>query len=189
MPATSQEPSGRFALRSGIQAGGSGRRKEGVGETSGQTAGSSFAEFAPGKPVRQKKQVFFVRCGSVVRNFIGLQSRKVKSGPDVFADALVRIASAAAAWQAASPNHSHAFWPSPAFGPVLSVRRRWLSACGRSANAAAAPGVPAPMVIIWRNRRVNRILRPAGNPRQTATFSISRLPRADPHSPSIHRDT
>ena len=50
--------------------------KEGVGETSGQTAGSSFAEFAPGKPVRQKKQVFFVRCGSVVRNFTGLKAAR-----------------------------------------------------------------------------------------------------------------
>jgi hypothetical protein len=45
--------------------------KEGVGETSGQTAGSSFQEFALRKPVRQKKQVFFVRCGPLVRNFIG----------------------------------------------------------------------------------------------------------------------
>jgi hypothetical protein len=49
-------------------------------------------------------------------------------------------------------------------------------------------GHAAPMVIIWRNRRVNRILRPARNPRQTATFAISRLPAPIPHSPSIHRD-
>jgi len=47
--------------------------KEGVGETSGQTAGSYFSkEFALfEKPVRQKKQVFFVRCGSLLRNFTG----------------------------------------------------------------------------------------------------------------------
>jgi hypothetical protein len=48
-------------------------RKEGVGETSGQTAGSNFEEGARAdrRPVRQKKQVFFVRCGSLeVRNFI-----------------------------------------------------------------------------------------------------------------------
>ena len=45
--------------------------KEGVGETSGQTAGSLFPRFVLlkksslfEKPVRQKKQVFFVRCGS-----------------------------------------------------------------------------------------------------------------------------
>jgi len=38
----------------------------------------------------------------VVRNFIGWQSRKVKSAPDVFADALVRKASAGAAWQSDS---------------------------------------------------------------------------------------
>jgi hypothetical protein len=49
-----------------------------------------FEELAPRNPVRQKKQVFFVRCGSLVRSFIGLKP-KVKSGPDVFADALVPI--------------------------------------------------------------------------------------------------
>jgi hypothetical protein len=48
--------------------------KEGVGETSGQTAGSYFREFALDKPVRQKKQVFFVRCGLLVRSFTGVQS-------------------------------------------------------------------------------------------------------------------
>jgi hypothetical protein len=41
-------------------------------------------------PVRQKKQVFFVRCGSPgIRNFTGGLKAQVKSGPDVFADALV----------------------------------------------------------------------------------------------------
>ena len=41
------------------------------------------------KPVRQKKQVFFARCGSLrVRNFTG-KIGQVKSDPDVFADALV----------------------------------------------------------------------------------------------------
>src|ERR1700722_124809 len=64
--------------------------KEGVGETSGQTAGSSFGKFASRKTVRQKKQVFFVRCGSSGLQFHrGPQSPALKSGPDVFADALV----------------------------------------------------------------------------------------------------
>jgi hypothetical protein len=69
--------------------------KEGVGETSGQTAGSYFSkEFAHfERPVRQKKQVFFVRCGSLLRNFTGNPS-PVQSGPDVFADALVPQAGA-----------------------------------------------------------------------------------------------
>jgi hypothetical protein len=40
------------------------------------------------KPVRQKKQVFFVRCGSQ-RSAISPALAQVKSGPDVFADALV----------------------------------------------------------------------------------------------------
>jgi hypothetical protein len=47
--------------------------KEGVGETSGQTAGSYFEGVRFFKPVRQKKRVFFVRCGySKIRNFAGL---------------------------------------------------------------------------------------------------------------------
>ena len=53
--------------------------KEGVGETSGQTAGSTFrrAQALDRKPVRQKKLVFFVRCGSLeLRNFTGPQSPK-----------------------------------------------------------------------------------------------------------------
>ena len=47
--------------------------KEGVGETSGQTAGSSFeGARSRQRPVRQKKQVFFVRCDpTAVRNFLG----------------------------------------------------------------------------------------------------------------------
>jgi hypothetical protein len=40
--------------------------KEGVGETSGQRPDLNFR-----KTIRQKKEVFFVRCGSLVRNFTG----------------------------------------------------------------------------------------------------------------------
>ena len=63
--------------------------KEGVGETSGQTAGSSFGKFASRKTVRQKKQVFFVRCGFHGPQFHRASRPTVKSAPDVFADALV----------------------------------------------------------------------------------------------------
>ena len=51
--------------------------KEGVGETSGQTAGSSFEGASSFKPIRQKKQVFFVRCGppKEIRNFTGPKAR------------------------------------------------------------------------------------------------------------------
>ena len=44
--------------------------------------------FALPKPVRQKKQVFFLGAESLLRNFTGPKAR-LKSGPDVFADALV----------------------------------------------------------------------------------------------------
>jgi hypothetical protein len=66
--------------------------KEGVGETSGQTAGSYFfKEFALyRKPVRQKK--IFLRSVRILGSAISPGSRpKVKSGPDVFADALVPL--------------------------------------------------------------------------------------------------
>jgi len=45
-------------------------------------------EFALSKTIRQKKQVFFVRCGSSDPQFHRAKAR-LKSGPDVFADALV----------------------------------------------------------------------------------------------------
>jgi hypothetical protein len=50
------------------------------------------------KPIRQKKWVFFVRCGSPQGGpqFHRGESSKVKSGPDVFADALVQAARALA---------------------------------------------------------------------------------------------
>jgi hypothetical protein len=63
--------------------------KEGVGETSGQTAGSSLLGVRSLKPVRQKKQVFFVRCGSLRSAISPGPKARLKSGPDVFADALV----------------------------------------------------------------------------------------------------
>jgi hypothetical protein len=63
--------------------------KEGVGETSGQTAGSSFWGVRSLKPVRQKKQVFFVRCGSLRSAISPGRKARLRSGPDVFADALV----------------------------------------------------------------------------------------------------
>src|SRR5580698_2126007 len=46
------------------------------------------------KTVRQKKRVFFVRCGSNDPQFHGALKAEVKSGPDVFADALVPPAGA-----------------------------------------------------------------------------------------------
>jgi len=44
-----------------------------------------------GKPVRQKKQVFFVRCEPSGSQFHRQSPAQVKSGPDVFADALVPL--------------------------------------------------------------------------------------------------
>ena len=71
--------------------------KEGVGETSGQTAGSNFGrsffqkKSELSKPVRQKKRVLLrsVRVSLTTRNFYRAERPGMKSGPDVFADALV----------------------------------------------------------------------------------------------------
>jgi hypothetical protein len=168
MPATSQEPSGRFGFAAESKPAAP-VDERGCRRDIRSNGWIVVRGVRSGKPVRQKKQVFFVRCGSVVRNFIGLPSRKMKSDPDVFADALVRIASAAAAWQVVSPNHSQAS------GHPRPLGRWHWCAEGGSAHAGECRGGSAqraPMVIIWRNRRVNRILRPACNPRQTATSSI-----------------
>jgi hypothetical protein len=48
--------------------------------------------FSVEKPVRQKKQLFFVRCGFLASAISPGLRPHVKSGPDVFADALVPIA-------------------------------------------------------------------------------------------------
>src|SRR5258707_10176783 len=68
-------------------------------------------EFAPSKPVQQKKQVFFVRCGSSRRSAISPGPQPgTKSGPDVFADALVprnafaSVARASSSWRFDPPE-------------------------------------------------------------------------------------
>jgi hypothetical protein len=96
MPATSQEPSGRFAFRSEFQAGGSvderGCRRD--IRSNGWTVIS--AGFALTKPVRQKKLNFVIDWRSSfgadpeVRSFSG-GFRRLRFGPDVFADALVPL--------------------------------------------------------------------------------------------------
>jgi hypothetical protein len=73
--------------------------KEGVGETSGQTAGSHFGkEFALSKtdPAEETGFLRSVRISSRAPQFHRGESSRVKSGPDVFADALVPAARALA---------------------------------------------------------------------------------------------
>ena len=68
--------------------------KEGVGETSGQTAGSNFRGVRSSK-AGPAEETSFLRSVRIlqVRNFTGAL-QPVKSGPDVFADALVPLKSA-----------------------------------------------------------------------------------------------
>jgi hypothetical protein len=89
MPATSQEPSGRFASRSEFQTGGSGRRKRVSARHQVKRLHRTFDRACSfRKPARQKKRVFFIGADPKVRNFIGALSQ-LRFGPDVFADALV----------------------------------------------------------------------------------------------------
>src|ERR1700748_2226894 len=63
--------------------------KEGVGETSGQTAGSLFEEFALLK-IGPAEETSFLRSVRILRSAISKGPKpRSKSGPDVFADALV----------------------------------------------------------------------------------------------------
>jgi hypothetical protein len=89
MPATSQEPSGRFASRSEFQTGGSGRRKRVSARHQVKRLDRTFDRACSfRKPARQKKEVFFIGADLKVRNFTGAL-RQLRFGPDVFADALV----------------------------------------------------------------------------------------------------
>jgi hypothetical protein len=63
--------------------------KEGVGETSGQTAGSLFEELALLK-IGPAEETGFLRSVRILRSAISQGPKpRSKSGPDVFADALV----------------------------------------------------------------------------------------------------
>jgi hypothetical protein len=160
--------------------------KEGVGETSGQTAGSPFGKGSPFRePVRQKKQVFFVRCG-VRPSFAvsrGPRSR-MKSGPDVFADALVPAARAFGV--GALIQQLNGFSGRRASGPPISIqcprpgrfRDRFGANLGLEAAvslAACAVRPPArlrAMVIVVRNARVNRRSRSGEKACTAGTFAI-----------------
>ena len=65
--------------------------KEGVGETSGQTAGSNLKRLRCGEadPAEETGFLRSVRIRCSVRSFTKARLPKVRFGPDVFADALV----------------------------------------------------------------------------------------------------
>jgi hypothetical protein len=105
MPATSLEPKRVCFLKTDFQ---SRLRsmKEGVGETSGQTVGSSVSGF-PRQPVRQKSAVNFIGGLRSVRIPISamspVASAAVRVDPDVFTDALVHRCGSSPG--AAVPDH------------------------------------------------------------------------------------
>ena len=86
------------------------------------------------KPVRQKKEVFFIGADPKVRNFTGAL-RQLRFGPDVFADALVPQAGAMSPAVLIPENPKKPVSSPPGF----------------------MPRTIAAMVIALPNRKVNRI--------------------------------
>ena len=108
--------------------------KEGVGETSGQTAGSHFGRASSSQtdPAEETSFLRSVRILSRGLQFHRSESSQVKSGPDVFADALVP-------WNALVPRNIFVPWND--FPGTPSFRR----------PALLAPGVfsfPNPAIVV-----------------------------------------
>jgi hypothetical protein len=141
--------------------------KEGVGETSGQTAGPHFSTGLAlfEKPARQKKEVFFIGADPKVRNFTGAL-RQLRFGPDVFADALVPCRRIAA---------RRFDFPKIAKRPILPSR-------------GFMPGDVAAMVIALPNGRVNRIPQTLRQSSKTSVFADLARRAARIRSDSIHRE-
>lgn len=137
------------------------------------TAGSYFDE----KPVRQKKQVFFDRCGFLASAISPGSRPHVKSGPDVFADALVPIAEVPSG--VLIPGTPH---PAPGTPDIQHRHRPSMRA------QPAMLGLPA-MVIVPRNGTVNRIWRRRGKPGKTRDCGISRPIAGTARLHPVHRDT
>src|SRR5882757_5123044 len=98
MPATSQEPSGRFASRSEFKAGGSGRRKRVSARHQVKRLNRHFGRARPNETGSAEEAQYPYWRSSFgadpkVRSFTG-GFRRVRFGPDVFADALVPLAGA-----------------------------------------------------------------------------------------------
>jgi hypothetical protein len=162
-PATSQEPSGRFASRKRI----SNRRlwstKEGVGETSGQTAGPVFSiELALAKTGSAEERSFLHRCG-----YKGPQFHRRLAGWD-----LVLTCSPTPSFRArALPPGA---FPENLETPVPATA--WLHASIRCADGYR---------FAKRHGKSN-----SANPtviQQTSAFAISRRARRQTRSDSIHR--
>jgi hypothetical protein len=124
----------------------------------------------------------------------------VKSGPDVFADALVLCAAAEDA-RRSCPNPRHC-----RFDHLRRIARRQFSVSGQGAVFPGCPAEPGPvpsnalmaarrpghpiaaMVIASRNATVNQIPQMRGNPHDKATSAISSSPAPNLRLRRIHRD-
>jgi len=117
----------------------------------------------------------------------------VKSGPDVFADALVP------SWGCVRPKAGVAHAPALCF--FTSLHLSWLG-CGL---ALTLPGILVhplsrdegsrqggdaliPMVIVSRNAKVNRFFTWAESPLRTSIFRVSAMREAARRLRAIHRD-
>jgi hypothetical protein len=135
--------------------------KEGVGETSGQTAGPVFSmEFALAKTGSAEERSFLHRCGSKGPRF-HRRLRRLGFGPDVFADALVprrRVVDARALISQIPKVDLPESQRSPDAGRRAAFLRVGAAEPRCRVLRDIAPGI-APMVIALPNGRVNRIPR------------------------------
>jgi hypothetical protein len=112
----------------------------------------------------------------------------MKSGPDVFADALVPLPWLSPARQIFEnlPKQALAIRRR---GPARTPpRRRSPAVCPAAVTAPRREARLPRMVIVSRNGRVNRIAESASKPRRIGVFAISWRTSRRLHSSSIHRD-
>ena len=110
----------------------------------------------------------------------------MKSGPDVFADALVPLPWLSPACQILKITQSK-LSPRSTRSRRVPARRRSSAVMPVAVTVPGARRLPR-MVIVSRNGRVNRIAESGGKPRRIGVFAISRRTSRRLHSPSIHRD-
>ena len=137
----------------------------------------------------------FSSFGADLSSAISPASRPhVKSGPDVFADALVPTAGA---WRPGNLNSKTPTFQNPDIDQRVNASRCTLPVASRASprshdpgrSAALGIGRLAAMVIVWRNVRVNRIPQTYGNLGETWVCVILQSSAPRKHLRAIHRDT
>lgn len=164
-------------LESGLQPGGSGRRKRVSARHQVKRLDRPF-ERARSCENRSGRRSQFSSFGADFWSAISSGSKPfMKSGPDVFADALVPLPWLSPARQLSRISQSK-LSPSTAEVPEASAVTPGRQRSGPVAVTATGCEVRLPrMVIVSRNGRVNRIPEPASNPCQIGVLRFPGGPR------------